>query len=103
MTKSEYLLKFLFGSAAESVRENLVQMCDDRTRLAPGIPSDQQIASADALNPLDLKEPDVRVVPDWRVHVALETSTRQKRVKLELWCLNVYSTLTGPVRYWCLL
>lgn len=54
--------------------------------------------SADVLNPLNLKEPDVRVVPDWRVHVALETSVGQKRIKLELWRLNIDSTLAGPVR-----
>lgn len=54
--------------------------------------------SADVLNPLNLKEPDVRVVPDWRIHVALKTSIRQKRIKLELWRLNVCSTLAEPVR-----
>lgn len=41
----------------------------------------EQIPSAAALNPLDLKQLDVRVVPDWGIHVAMETSVGQKKKK----------------------
>lgn len=60
----------------------------------------------DALNPLDLKEPDVRVVPDRRIHVATKTNQREKKtrslLKLKPWQPNAYSTLVGLVWDKCL-
>lgn len=60
----------------------------------------------DALNPLDLKEPDVRVVPDRRIHVATKRNQREKKtrslLKLKPWQPNAYSTLVGLVWDRCL-
>ena len=61
-----------------------------------------------ALNPLDLKEPDVRVVPDRRINVATKTNQGEKKNKnrsllqLKPWQPESYSTLVGLVWNKCL-
>lgn len=37
------------------------------------------MSSAAPLNPLDLKQPYVCVIPDWRIHVATATRVREEK------------------------
>lgn len=55
---------------------------------------ENRTSSTAALNPLDLKEPYVRVIPDWRIHVAAGTRGKANQTQAS----KVDSTLVGPAR-----
>lgn len=45
----------------------------------PACADTRTVHQPDDLNPLDLKEPDVGVVPDWRIHIAVDRKKKETR------------------------